>query len=107
MEELDIFEFCADTAEIGERLDKVLAMRLPDLSRTRIQELIKAGEVQVNSETSKPAYRLEAEDCVTVTLPPIEGDQPVLPENIPLDVLYEDEYLAVVNKPAGMVVHPA
>ncbi len=107
MEELDIFEFCADAAEVGERLDKVLATRLPDLSRTRLQELIKAGEVQINSETSKPAYRLEEDDCVTVTLPPIEGDQPVLPENIALDVLYEDEYLAVVNKPAGMVVHPA
>jgi 23S rRNA pseudouridine1911/1915/1917 synthase len=107
MEDLNIFEFCAEESELGERLDKILAARLPDLSRTRIQELIKAGEVHVGVDKSKPAYRLEHGDCVNVALPPLKENTPVQPENIPLQVLYEDEHLAVVNKHAGMVVHPA
>jgi 23S rRNA pseudouridine1911/1915/1917 synthase len=92
--------------QIGQRLDKVLAESLPDLSRTEAQRLIKASEVQVNGRTSKSAYKLEAGDTVTLSLPqPL--NEAILAENITLDLLYEDEAIVAINKPAGMVVHPA
>ena len=90
----------------GERLDKVTPAHVPDLSRATAQRLIKAGEVTVNGRPSKPSYRVQVGDEVVVRVP-IEMPTPVVPENIPLDVIYEDDALLVVNKPAGMVVHPA
>jgi len=90
----------------GERLDKVTPAHVPDLSRATAQRLIKAGEVTVNGRPSKPSYRVQVGDEVVVRVP-IEMPAPVVPENIPLDVIYEDDALLVVNKPAGMVVHPA
>ena len=89
----------------GERLDKVISARLPELSRATAQRLIKAGVVTVNGRPSKPSYRAQAGDEVIVHVP-LEVPEPVLPEEIPLDVIYEDGVLLVVNKPAGMVVHP-
>jgi len=89
-----------------ERLDRVLADRLPDLSRAQAQRLIKTGEVTVNGRTSKPSYRVQVGDEVVARIPD-ETPAPVLPEDIPLDIIHEDEVLLVVNKPAGMVVHPA
>lgn len=90
----------------GERLDRVLAARLPDLSRAQLQRLIKSGAATVNGRPSKPAYRVEPGDRVVVQLPD-EPEVAVQPEAIPLDIVYEDDALLVVNKPAGMVVHPA
>lgn len=90
----------------GERLDRFLADRLTGLSRAQVQQLIKSGAATVNGRPSKPAYRVEPGDRIEVELPE-EREMPVLPEPIPLDIVYEDEYLLAVNKPAGMVVHPA
>ena len=95
-----------DEESEGERLDRVLAARLPDMSRAQAQRLVKAGEVTVNGRPSKPSYRVQAGDEVIVRVPD-EAPALVLPEDIPLDVIYEDDALLVVNKPAGMVVHPA
>src|SRR5574341_1933669 len=90
----------------GERLDRFLAAAITALSRTEIQRLIKAGEVQVNGQPSKPAYRLVEGDAISIAIPPPPSSE-ITPEAIPLDVLYEDSDLVAINKPAGMVVHPA
>ena len=90
----------------GERLDRFLADRLPDLSRVQVQRLIKTGLATVNDQPVKPAYRVEPGDRIVVRVP--EASEPVIrPEPIPLQIVYEDEYLLAVDKPAGMVVHPA
>lgn len=92
-------------AETG-RLDKVLTELLPDASRSQIQAWIKDGYVRVNGDTVKTNYKVQEGDAITVTEPEPEVLD-VEPENIPLDILYEDEDLLVVNKPSGMVVHPS
>nr|HID14280.1 RluA family pseudouridine synthase [Anaerolineae bacterium] len=95
------------TVELGgERLDKAIAAHVPDLSRAMAQRLIKTGGVTVNGWPSKPSYRVQVGDEVVVRIP-AEMPEQVVPEDIPLDIIYEDESLLVVNKPAGMVVHPA
>jgi 23S rRNA pseudouridine1911/1915/1917 synthase len=94
------------TVEVGgERLDRVLAAQLPDVSRAQVQRLVKTGAVTVNGNLSKPAYRVEQDDLISVLLPE-EVEAPLQAEKIPLQILYEDEYLLAVDKPAGMVVHP-
>jgi 23S rRNA pseudouridine1911/1915/1917 synthase len=90
----------------GWRLDAFLADRLPNYSRVHLRRVITAGGVRVGPRGGKPSYRLLAGQRVTVSLPEIPREAPQ-PENIPLEILYEDDWLAVVNKPAGMVVHPA
>lgn len=90
----------------GERLDAYLAEQLPDLSRARVQQLIKAGEVDVNGKATKPSYRVEAGDVVSLHLPPPVEPTGVTAEAIPLEIVYQDADLAVLNKPAGLVVHP-
>ncbi len=90
----------------GTRLDKKLAGRLPHLSRARIQRLIKSGEVTVNGEiVFKPSWLLENNDLIVIHVLPLEPET-VNPERIPLEITYEDADVLVVNKPAGMVVHP-
>lgn len=90
-----------------QRLDKFLVNCLPDLSRTRIQALIEQGLVKVNgTAASKGGLMLDPGSQVVVTLPPPEPVD-LLAEQIPLDIIFEDERLMVINKPAGMVVHPA
>lgn len=92
--------------EAGERLDRALAAQLPDFSRSQIQRLIKEGAVLVDGHRLRASYRLEGGEHVLVTVPePTEAE--LVAQPIPLDVRYEDETLLVVNKPAGMVVHPA
>ncbi|GAB4572432.1 MAG: RluA family pseudouridine synthase [Anaerolineae bacterium] len=100
------FELTVDEADAGTRLDRLIAEQVEDLSRTRIQTLIKDGLVTVNGAASKPAYKLEAGDRIAVHLPEPETSE-IVPEDIPLDVLYEDNDLIAINKPAGMVVHPS
>ena len=94
----------------GERLDKYLSVILqqtnPSLSRSFLQKLIKEGHVRVDDVMQKANYRLKEEELVTIEIPEAV-ETPILPENIPLDILYEDEDLLVVNKPKGMVVHPS
>ncbi len=90
----------------GERLDRYVSERLPDLSRAAAQRLIEEGNVRVDGRESKPSYRVRSGERVTVRIPPPESAT-ALPEAIPLDIIYEDENVLVVNKPAGMVVHPA
>jgi 23S rRNA pseudouridine1911/1915/1917 synthase len=99
-----VFDLTA--AQGGERLDRFVAAALPQLSRTAVQRLVKAGHIQVNGQPAKASHRLEPGDRVHLTLPPAESAE-VQPEAIPLAVLYEDADLAAVDKPAGMVVHPA
>jgi 23S rRNA pseudouridine1911/1915/1917 synthase len=89
-----------------ERLDKTIADHTPDLSRAVAQRLIKDGAVAVNKRSSKPSYRVQAGDEIVVHIP-VELPEQVLPENIPLAIVHEDESLLVIDKPAGMVVHPA
>lgn len=97
----------AFTVEQGdERLDKVVSTRVQDLSREVAKRLIKSGQVTVNDRPSRPSYRVQVDDEIVVRLP-VELPEPILPEAIPLDVIYEDDAFLVVNKPAGMVVHPA
>ncbi|MCL0100834.1 RluA family pseudouridine synthase [Peptococcaceae bacterium] len=92
--------------EAGARIDKFLALHLEDFTRTHIQKLIDEGAVKVNDKIPKPSYKVQAGDEIVVTLKPLEEPK-ALPENIPLDIYFEDEYIIVVNKPAGMPVHPA
>jgi len=90
----------------GERFDRALAAVLPDLSRTRIQALVRAGKVMANGHPVGDAGRkVSGGEAVCVEIPPPEPAAPE-PENIPLDVVYEDGDLVVVDKPAGLVVHP-
>lgn len=90
----------------GQRLDKYLAEEMADLSRSRIKELVQAGEVLVNGKKSKVSYKVQKGDLIQVTVLPLEP-LALKAENIPLDIVYEDEDVIVVNKPQGMVVHPA
>jgi 23S rRNA pseudouridine1911/1915/1917 synthase len=97
--------FVVDPAAAGTRLDRFLQTQAPDLSRTRLQALIAAGQVRVTGGAAKASHRLRTGARVTVEVPPPE---PVAlqPEPIPLTVVYEDADLLVVNKPTGLVVHP-
>lgn len=88
------------------RVDKYLADEMNELSRSHIQKLIKEGNVQVNSKPVKANYRLVLDDEIEVTIPELKEPE-ILPENIPLDILYEDQDIIIVNKPKQMVVHPA
>ena len=103
----DEVEVVVDADMAGGRLDAALARAHSLLSRNRIKELILAGAVSIDgSPVSEPKYRLRAGETITLVAPPPEEADPQ-PEDIPLDILYEDDQLIVVNKPAGMVVHPA
>jgi 23S rRNA pseudouridine1911/1915/1917 synthase len=91
---------------VGVRLDTYLASQFEGWSRARLQRLIESEDVLVNNKPSKPSYKLRENDCVEVELIAPVADT-FAPENIPIEIVYEDETLVVVNKPAGLVVHPA
>jgi 23S rRNA pseudouridine1911/1915/1917 synthase len=99
-------EFSLTSEDVGERLDRYLTRQLPTHSRAYLQQLIEGKQILVDGRATKPGYRLRAGDRISVSLPPPKPSG-VLPQPIPLDVLYEDAYLLVVNKAAGMVVHPS
>ena len=103
---MQIETFEVDFENEGERLDKYISMLFPEQSRSFFQKIIKDGHVTVNDKPEKANCRLKVEDLVCVEIPDAVETQ-ILPENIPLDVLYEDDDLLVVNKPKGMVVHPS
>lgn len=103
---MDKFCFEISEREDGERLDKCLAALMDSLSRSYIQKLIREEAVRVNGIPARGSYRVKQEDQLEFELPKaVEPD--IEPENIPLDILYEDRDVIVVNKPKGMVVHPA
>lgn len=103
---MDYFCFQMTEEYEGERIDKCMAALVDSLSRSYIQKLIRDGQVLVNGRAVKSSYQVQADDEVAFTLPP-SREPDIRPENIPLDILYEDRDLLVVNKPKGMVVHPA
>lgn len=96
----------AEESYMDERLDKFLSAVLPDQSRSYLQKIIKDGSVLVNGKAQKASYRMEDQDEVLVDLPELKEPE-IEAENIPLDILYEDDDLLMVNKPKGMVVHPS
>lgn len=100
---MEILDFSCEKA--GERLDKIIAEN-SELTRSMVQKLIEQGDVKVNDNTVAKSYKTKSGDEITVYIPdPVELE--AKPENIPLDIVYEDNDLLVVNKPRGMVVHPA
>jgi 23S rRNA pseudouridine1911/1915/1917 synthase len=97
----------ADPGQSLVRIDKFLMDRLPNVTRTKIQGGIHEGFVKVNDKSIKPNYKVHPNDVIIVSLPEPPRDSDVKPENIPLNIVFEDDHLLVINKPAGMVVHPA
>lgn len=89
------------------RIDKYLMLKLQNASRVKIQEGIDEGAVKVNGAVVKASYKIKPFDVITVELSEPPRDNEIIPQDIPLDIVYEDDELLVVNKPAGMVVHPA
>lgn len=88
------------------RIDKFLFDRLPNVTRNRIQSAAKGGNILVNKKPIKPSYKVKPGDEISIVLPYPVREIELIPENIPIDIVYEDEFLAVVNKPAGLVTHP-
>ncbi len=93
-------------AQKGLRLDRYVTEQCPELCRTQVQRLIADGYITVNSKVAKPGLKLNAGDSIDVTIPP-PPPSPLLPEPIPLAILYEDDDVLVIDKPAGLTVHPA
>ena len=103
---MELLEFTAADEEAGVRIDRCLSDKYEYLSRSYLQKLLKDQGVTVNGKIVKANYKLQAGDLVQTTVPDL-SEPDILPENIPLDILYEDDDVLVVNKPKGMVVHPA
>jgi pseudouridine synthase, RluA family len=101
-------EFIISPEEAGERLDIAVSKHLPGFSRSKIQKLIESGCVVLNGSAAKKNMRLKAGDTVAIDRKKADdfGQSTVVAQNIPLEIIYEDEYLLAINKPAGMVVHP-
>jgi 23S rRNA pseudouridine1911/1915/1917 synthase len=108
-EEQDLYEHLRVVVDKGQsllRIDKFLMHRVENASRNRIQNAIDLGNVLVNDKTVKPSYKVKPLDVISVVLPHPPRDTEVYPENIAIDIVYEDDDLLIVDKPAGMVVHP-
>jgi 23S rRNA pseudouridine1911/1915/1917 synthase len=97
--------FIATADDVGTRLDQFLVSHLPDVSRARVQELIEQDLVTINDARSKPSFRLRGSEIIRILGPAERAPLRAIAEEIPLDIVYEDDDLAVVNKPAGMMVH--
>lgn len=109
-EEDDLFEHFRIVADKGQgvmRLDKFLMFRVQNASRNKIQTAIEAGTVKVNDKETKASYQVKPFDVISISLPHPRQETDIIPENIPINIAYEDEEILVINKPAGMVVHPA
>jgi 23S rRNA pseudouridine1911/1915/1917 synthase len=103
--EAGIRTFIADPAAANLRLDQYLAQALPDISRARVQLLIEAGQVRVNGAPAKPKQKLHGGESIEIEGSPQPAPLHATPEDIPLEILHEDKHLAIINKPAGMMVH--
>jgi 23S rRNA pseudouridine1911/1915/1917 synthase len=101
---VSIINLVADRA--GARLDKYVSEHCPDISRTQAQRIIEAGQVTVNGVTARPSLKLNAGDTIVVGLPPPPTTS-LTPEAIPIKIVYEDDDILIVDKPAGLTVHPA
>jgi 23S rRNA pseudouridine1911/1915/1917 synthase len=101
------FRFEVPGGKKKERIDTFLAGKIENATRTRIQKLIDAGLVLVNGREIKSSYPVQPDDIIDVTIPVSPHPSEAEPEDIPLEIVYEDDYLLIINKPAGMVVHPA
>ena len=101
-----VFHIVVDPVDAGTRLDLLVASRVSALTRSQAALLIQHGQITVNDLSKKPGYRLQAKDEITGRIPP-PADSVVKPEPLALDILHEDDDLIVLNKPAGVVVHPA
>ena len=101
MEQIEII-----AAESGTRIDAWLTAVMPELTRSAAQRLLADGMVTMNGKALKKNYKVSAGDAICVVIPEA-AEVPLVPQNIPLDIVYEDEDVVVVNKPRGMVVHPA
>ncbi len=99
--------FVVDPGQSLLRIDKFLSGKLQGVTRSKIQNGIEAGFVKVNDQVIKSNYKVHPADVITISLPKPPRDTDVKPENIPLNIVFEDDHLLVINKPAGMVVHPA
>ena len=109
IEEQDLFEhyrFVADKGQEPMRLDKFLTMRIENATRTKVQKGIEVGSVLVNQRQVKSNYQIKPADLVTVVLPNPPRNPELIAENIPINIVYEDDSLVLINKNAGMVVHP-
>lgn len=100
------FRFTADAGQRQERIDKWIVDRIVGTSRSRVQKAADAGFIFVNGKTEKSSYKIKPGDVVSVMMDRPRHQLEILPEDIPLDIVYEDDALLVVNKPAGLVVHP-
>ena len=100
------FELRPVREDNGDRLDRFVADRLPDLSRSYVQQLIEAGRVRVDGFVRRPSFKMTVGELVSVDVPPPVNATPE-PEPIPLNIVYEDDDVIVLDKPAGLVVHPA
>ena len=96
----------AEEKDEGRRVDVFVAEWLEEISRSRVQSLLESENILVNGKKVKSNYKLKNNDVVSVSMPPLYEAE-IVPEDIPLDILYEDDHIIVVNKPKGMVVHPA
>ena len=102
----NIITIATEQENVATRLDAFLAQELADLSRSSLQKLIENGDIKINDKTIAKNYKIRKNDIITIEIPePVELE--VLAQDIPLDIVYEDSDLLVVNKPKGMVVHPA
>jgi len=109
-EQQELFEhyrFKVDPGQSSLRIDKYLAVRMEKTSRTRIRDAAVAGNILVNNNPAKPNYKVRPDDIIQIVLPNPPREIELIPENIPLNIVYEDDDLVIVNKEAGMVVHPA
>jgi 23S rRNA pseudouridine1911/1915/1917 synthase len=100
------YRFTADKGQQPLRIDKFLTDRIEKISRNRLQTALKAGNILVNNKPEKPNYKVKPNDEIVIVLAQPQREIKLIPENIPLDIVYEDTQLLVVNKPAGLVVHP-
>lgn len=103
---MEYMTFAAEKEDCGVRIDVFLADALEDISRSGVQKLMEQGYIQCNGKAVKSNYKLREKDVIDVEIPDVTEPE-ILPENIPLDILYEDQDVIVLNKPQGMVVHPA
>jgi 23S rRNA pseudouridine1911/1915/1917 synthase len=109
VEQQELFEhyrFKADPGQSVVRIDKFLFSRMENTSRTRIQNAANAGNILVNDNPVKPSYKIKPDDVVQIVLPTPPREIELIPENIPINIVYEDDDVVVLNKEAGMVVHP-
>ncbi len=95
-----------DKGQTAVRLDKFLSDKLPKISRNKIQDAIKLGSVMIDNQVVKPNYRIRPNQTITVIFPDMPDDGSIEPDNIPLNIIYDDDDVMVINKPAGLVCHP-